>query len=261
MQNYLALLQDVLENGTERPDRTGTGTRSLFGSQLRFNLEQGFPLLTTKKIFIQGIIHELLWFLSGSTNVKYLNDNDIHIWDKWANSDGELGPVYGRQWRNWNGTGIDQISRLVKGLKENPYSRRHIVSAWNPAEIEDMVLPPCHTIFQLYVCEGKLSCHLYQRSGDIFLGVPFNIACYSLFSMMLAQVVGLQAKEFIHTFGDLHLYVNHIKQARQQLSREPRQLPRMKINPDVKDIFAFKYNDFTLEGYDPHPAIRAPVAV
>ena len=261
MQNYLALLQDVLENGTERPDRTGTGTRSLFGSQLRFNLEQGFPLLTTKKIFIQGIIHELLWFLSGSTNVKYLNDNDIHIWDKWANSDGELGPVYGRQWRNWNGTGIDQISRLVKGLKENPYSRRHIVSAWNPAEIEDMALPPCHTIFQLYVCEGKLSCHLYQRSGDIFLGVPFNIACYSLLSMILAQVVGLQAKEFIHTFGDLHLYVNHIKQAQLQLSREPRQLPRMKINSDVKDIFAFKYNDFTLEGYDPHPAIRAPVAV
>ena len=261
MQNYLALLQDVLENGTERPDRTGTGTRSLFGPQLRFDLEQGFPLLTTKKIFIQGIIHELLWFLSGSTNVKYLNDNNIHIWDKWANSDGELGPVYGRQWRNWNGTGIDQISRLVKGLKENPYSRRHIVSAWNPAEIENMALPPCHTIFQLYICEGKLSCHLYQRSGDIFLGVPFNIACYSLLSMMLAQVVGLQAKEFIHTFGDLHLYVNHIKQARLQLSREPRQLPRMKINSDAKDIFAFNYNDFTLEGYDPHPAIRAPVAV
>lgn len=264
MKQYLDLLSDILANGVRRGDRTGTGTLSVFGRQNRYDLAQGFPCLTTKKLHLRSIIHELLWFLRGDTNIKYLHENKVTIWDEWADENGELGPVYGHQWRNWpdlDGGSIDQISNLVEGLKKNPESRRHLVSAWNVAEVDQMALPPCHCLFQFYVANGKLSCQLYQRSADCFLGVPFNIASYALLTMMLAQVVGLKAGEFVHTFGDLHLYLNHLEQAREQLSRTPRPLPTMKINPEVKDIFAFKFEDFTLEGYNPYPSIKAPIAV
>jgi len=245
-------------------DRTGTGTISVFGYQMRFNLEEGFPVLTTKKLHLRSIIYELLWFLCGDTNVKYLHDNKVSIWDEWADSKGDLGPVYGHQWRSWNaadGRTIDQISEVVKMIKEKPDSRRMMVSAWNPGDVDKMALPPCHVMFQFYVSEGKLSCQLYQRSADIFLGVPFNIASYALLTMMMAQVTGLKAGEFIHTFGDAHIYLNHTEQVALQLSRELRPLPKMIINPEVKDIFGFHFEDFTLEGYDPHPHIKAPVAV
>ncbi len=264
MEQYHHLLKHILENGTDRGDRTGTGTRSVFGHQMRFDLSKGFPVITTKKLHLRSIIHELLWFISGDTNIKYLKDNKVSIWDEWADENGDLGPVYGHQWRSWpdgNGGTIDQISKLVDQLKNNPDSRRHIVSAWNVADVEKMALPPCHCLFQFYVADGKLSCQLYQRSADTFLGVPFNIASYALFTMMLAQVCGLEAGEFIHTFGDVHLYSNHFEQAELQLSREIRPLPTMKINPDVKSIFDFKYEDFELIGYDPHPHIKAKVAV
>lgn len=264
MQQYLGLLQDILENGTQKGDRTGTGTISVFGRQIRFDLQQGFPLVTTKKIHLKSIIHELLWFLQGSTNIKYLKENGVKIWDEWADENGELGPVYGHQWRSWptpDGGSIDQISQIVDQIKNNPNSRRIIVSAWNVAEVNKMALPPCHTLFQFYVADGRLSCQLYQRSADVFLGVPFNIASYALLTMMLAQVCDLQPGDFIHTFGDTHLYLNHLEQAKLQLSRTPRPLPRMKINPEVKSIFDFKYEDFTLLDYDPHPSIKAPVAV
>lgn len=264
MQQYHHLLQHILDNGTDRDDRTGTGTRSVFGHQMRFDLSKGFPVITTKKLHLRSIIHELLWFISGDTNIKYLKDNKVSIWDEWADEDGNLGPVYGHQWRSWpDGSGgtIDQIVNLVKGLKNNPNSRRHIVSAWNVADIEKMALPPCHCLFQFYVADGKLSCQLYQRSADVFLGVPFNIASYALFTMMLAQVCGLEAGDFVHTFGDTHLYSNHFEQAELQLSRELRSLPTMKINSSVKDIFSFKYEDFELINYDPHPHIKAKVAV
>lgn len=264
MNAYLDLVRKILKEGHRKSDRTGTGTLSLFGAQLRFDLTAGFPLLTTKKVHLKSVIHELLWLLSGSTNIKYLKDNGVSIWDEWADSQGELGPVYGKQWRRWavpGGGEVDQIAELVKGLRENPDSRRHIVSAWNVADVPAMKLPPCHTLFQFYVADKKLSCQLYQRSADVFLGVPFNIASYSLLTMMLAQVTGLTAHEFVHTLGDVHLYLNHVEQAKLQLERQPRALPRMKLNPEVKDLFAFKYEDFTLEGYDPHPAIKAPVAV
>lgn len=264
MKQYLDLLSDILANGVQRGDRTGTGTLSVFGRQTRYDLAQGFPCLTTKKLHLRSIIHELLWFLRGDTNIKYLHENKVTIWDEWADENGELGPVYGHQWRNWpdlDGGSIDQISNLVEGLKKNPESRRHVVSAWNVAEVDQMALPPCHCLFQFYVANGKLSCQLYQRSADCFLGVPFNIASYALLTMMLAQVVGLEVGEFVHTFGDLHLYLNHIEQAKEQLSRTPRPLPTMKINPEVKDIFAFKFEDFTLEGYNPYPSIKAPIAV
>ena len=257
-------MRHVYAHGVAKSDRTGTGTRSVFGWQMRFDLNAGFPLVTTKKLHLRSIVHELLWFLQGSTNIAYLKDNKVSIWDEWADADGELGPVYGKQWRSWtapDGRVIDQIANVVEGLKTNPNSRRHIVSAWNPGDVDNMALPPCHCLFQFYVANGKLSCQLYQRSADIFLGVPFNIASYALFTMMLAQVCGYQPGEFVHTFGDAHLYSNHFEQARLQLSREPRALPTLWINPDVKDIFAFKFEDFRLDGYDPHPHIAAPVAV
>jgi len=264
MKQYLDLLQHVLANGALKSDRTGIGTRSIFGYQMRFDLADGFPLLTTKKLHLKSIIHELLWFLRGDTNVAYLQDHGVRIWNEWADAAGELGPVYGHQWRSWpapDGHGIDQIARLVEAIKRTPNSRRLIVSAWNVADIDAMKLPPCHCLFQLYVSDGRLSCQLYQRSGDVFLGVPFNIASYALLTQMLAQVCDLQPGEFIHTFGDVHLYLNHAEQALLQLGREPRPLPRMIINPAVKDIFGFRYEDFSLTGYDPHPHIAAPVAV
>jgi thymidylate synthase len=264
VQQYLDLLRHVRDSGVERSDRTGTGTRSVFGYQMRFDLRDGFPMVTTKKLHLRSIIYELLWFLSGSTNVKFLQDNKVTIWDEWADESGELGPVYGSQWRSWpaaDGRHIDQISAVMESLRNNPQSRRHIVSAWNVGEIEKMKLPPCHALFQFYVADGELSCQLYQRSADIFLGVPFNIASYALLTMMAAQVTGLRAKEFIHTLGDAHLYLNHLEQADEQLAREPRALPTMKMNPEVKSIFDFKFSDFTLENYDPHPAIKAPIAV
>ena len=264
MKQYLDLMRHVRENGVFKDDRTGTGTYSVFGYQMRFDLSEGFPLVTTKKTFLKGIIHELLWFLSGSTNIKYLVDHDVHIWDEWADEHGELGPVYGSQWRSWpgpDGKTIDQISRVVEDLKTNPDSRRHIVSAWNVAEVDEMALPPCHSLFQFYVADGRLSCQLYQRSADIFLGVPFNIASYALLNMMIAQVVDLEVGDFVHTLGDAHLYSNHIEQADKQLLREPRSLPTIRINPDVKDILGFKISDFELLEYDPHPGIKAPIAV
>jgi thymidylate synthase len=264
MKQYLDLMRHVLEHGAQKHDRTGTGTISVFGYQMRFNLEEGFPMVTTKKLHLKSIIHELIWFLSGDTNIKYLKDNNVRIWDEWADENGDLGPVYGSQWRSWptaDGRHIDQIAQIIKTIKENPDSRRIIVSAWNVGEIEQMALPPCHAFFQFYVADGKLSCQLYQRSADIFLGVPFNIASYALLTMMVAQVCGLQYGEFIHTLGDAHLYNNHLEQARLQLSRDPKPLPVLKINPEVKDIFSFKYEDFSLENYDPHPHIKATVAV
>ena len=264
MKQYLDLMRHVRENGVFKDDRTGTGTYSVFGYQMRFDLSEGFPLVTTKKTFLKGIIHELLWFLSGSTNIKYLVDHDVHIWDEWADEHGELGPVYGSQWRSWpgpDGKTIDQISRVVEDLKTNPDSRRHIVSAWNVAEVDEMALPPCHSLFQFYVADGRLSCQLYQRSADIFLGVPFNIASYALLNMMIAQVVDLEVGDFVHTLGDAHLYSNHIEQADKQLLREPRSLPSIRINSEVKDILGFKISDFELLEYDPHPGIKAPIAV
>jgi thymidylate synthase len=264
MKQYLDLMRHVMENGTQKHDRTGTGTISVFGYQMRFNLQEGFPMVTTKKLHLKSIIHELIWFLSGDTNINYLKDNGVRIWDEWADAEGNLGPVYGYQWRSWptpNGGHIDQISQIINQIKNNPDSRRIIVSAWNVADVNQMALPPCHSLFQFYVADGKLSCQLYQRSADIFLGVPFNIASYALLTMMVAQVCGLQYGDFIHTFGDAHLYNNHLEQTKLQLSREPRPLPTMKINPDVKDIFSFKYEDFTLENYDPWPHIKGEVAV
>jgi thymidylate synthase len=264
MQSYQDLLRQILETGTRKEDRTGTGTLSIFGHQARYDLAAGFPAVTTKKLHMRSIIHELLWFLSGDTNIKYLHENGVTIWDEWADQDGNLGPVYGHQWRHWkrpDGSEVDQIRNLVEGLKKNPDSRRHIVTAWNPGEVDKMALPPCHAFFQFYVAQGKLSCQLYQRSADVFLGVPFNIVSYALLTMMMAQVVGLEPGDFVHTLGDAHLYLNHVEQAKLQLTREPRALPKMKLNPAVKDIFGFKYEDFTLEGYDPHPAIKAPIAV
>jgi len=264
MQQYLDLMRHVQEHGNQKSDRTGTGTVSVFGYHMRFDLSQGFPLVTTKKCHLKSIIHELLWFLQGSTNIKYLKDNGVSIWDEWADENGNLGPVYGYQWRSWptpDGRHIDQIAQVVEQIRNNPDSRRLIVSAWNVADVDKMKLPPCHAFFQFYVADGKLSCQLYQRSADIFLGVPFNIASYALLTMMVAQVCGLKPGDFVHTLGDAHLYLNHLEQTREQLSRQPRALPRMKINLEVKDIFDFKFEDFDLEGYDPHPAIRAPVAV
>ena len=264
MQQYLELMQHVLTHGHQKSDRTGTGTRSVFGWQMRFNLEDGFPVLTTKKLHLRSIIHELLWFLQGDTNIKYLQDNGVRIWDEWADENGNLGPVYGHQWRHWktpDGREIDQIVQLVEGLKKNPDSRRHLVSAWNPGDVDRMALPPCHALFQFYVADGRLSCQLYQRSADIFLGVPFNIASYALLTLMLAQVCDLKPGDFVHTLGDAHLYSNHLEQAQLQLSRETRALPTLRINPEVKDLFAFRFEDFSLEGYDPHPHISAPVAV
>ena len=264
MKQYLDLLREIRDNGVTKTDRTGVGTKSIFGHQMRFNLQDGFPLLTTKKVFLKGIIYELLWFLKGDTNIKFLTDNNVHIWDEWADENGDLGYVYGKQWRSWEATDgrvIDQISQVVDLIKNHPDSRRILVTAWNPAEIDKMALPPCHCLFQFYVADGKLSCQLYKRSADTFLGVPFNIASYALLTMMLAQVCGLEPGEFIHTTGDTHIYLNHLEQVNEQLSREPRPLPKMIINPDVKSIFDFKYEDFQLEGYDPYPAIKAPVAV
>lgn len=264
MKQYLQLMQYVLDQGVIKQDRTGTGTRSVFGYQMRFDLAEGFPVLTTKKLHLRSIIHELLWFLMGETNIRYLKQNGVSIWDEWADEHGELGPIYGKQWRSWpaqDGRTIDQISQLVDQIHQNPDSRRLIVSAWNPADLEQMALPPCHCLFQFYVAEGRLSCQLYQRSADIFLGVPFNIASYSLLTLMLAQVTGLQPGEFVHTFGDAHLYSNHLEQTTLQLTRQPRPLPTMRINPDVTDIFGFSFEDFELVGYDPHPHIKAPVAV
>ncbi len=264
MKQYLDLLDHVMQNGTSKSDRTGTGTVSVFGYQMRFDLSKGFPLLTTKKLHLRSIIHELLWFLKGETNIKYLTENNVSIWNEWADENGELGPVYGHQWRAWttpDNKTIDQISQVVHQINTNPDSRRMIVSAWNVGEIEKMALPPCHLLFQFYVADGKLSCQLYQRSADIFLGVPFNIASYALLNMMMAQVTGLKPGDFVHTLGDAHLYTNHLDQTRLQLSREPRILPHMNINPDVKDIFSFKIEDFNLSDYDPHPHIKAAVAV
>lgn len=277
MKQYLDLMQHVLDTGTTKADRTGTGTISVFGYQMRFNLAEGFPLVTTKKCHLRSIIHELLWFIAGDTNIKYLNDNGVKIWDDWATEDGELGPVYGAQWRSWptaDGGSIDQLAELIEQIKNNPDSRRLIISAWNPAVLPDagvkphenaangkQALPPCHTLFQFYVADGKLSCQLYQRSADIFLGVPFNIASYALFTMMIAQVCDLELGDFVHTLGDAHLYLNHLEQTKLQLSREPRALPQMKINPAVKSIFDFKFEDFELVGYDPHPHIKAPISV
>ena len=275
MKQYLDLLQHIIDNGYQKGDRTGTGTISVFGYQMRFHLEDGFPLLTTKKVHLRSIIHELLWLLNGDTNIKYLHDNKVSIWDEWADENGDLGPIYGAQWRNWNNEGIDQISEVVEALKNNPNSRRHIVTAWNPSVLPDeksrdfaanvaqgkAALPPCHAFFQFYVADNKLSCQLYQRSADVFLGVPFNIASYSLLTMMLAQVCGLGLGDFVHTFGDVHIYNNHIEQVKLQLSREPRQLPTMRINPEVKSIFDFKYEDFRLENYTPHDAIKADVSI
>ncbi|CAN4272531.1 ThyA Thymidylate synthase [Methylophilaceae bacterium] len=264
MQVYHDLLKHVLQHGHNKEDRTGTGTKSIFGYQMRFNLADGFPLLTTKKVHLKSIIHELLWFLQGSTNIAYLKENGVRIWDEWADENGNLGPVYGYQWRNWpkpDGSHIDQISQVVQAIKTNPDSRRLIVSAWNVADVDQMKLPPCHAFFQFYVADGKLSCQLYQRSADIFLGVPFNIASYALLTMMVAQVCGLKLGDFVHTLGDAHIYSNHMEQVQEQLSRELRALPTMRINPAVKDIFSFKFDDFTLENYDPHPAIKGMVAV
>lgn len=264
MHQYHQLMKHVLDNGVKKEDRTGTGTLSVFGYQSRYNLSEGFPLVTTKKLHLKSIIHELLWFIQGETNIKYLKDNGVSIWDEWADEDGNLGPVYGSQWRSWHGASgetIDQIESVVNQIKKNPDSRRLIVSAWNVAEIEKMALPPCHAFFQFYVANGKLSCQLYQRSADIFLGVPFNIASYALLTMMMAQVTGLKYGDFVHTIGDAHLYLNHIDQANLQLSRECRPLPHMKINSEIKSIFDFKFEDFKLEGYDPHPTIKAPIAV
>ena len=264
MKQYHDLLRHVMDNGIRKDDRTGTGTISVFGYQMRFNLEEGFPALTTKKLHLRSIIYELLWFLKGDTNIRYLHDNKVSIWDEWADENGDLGPVYGRQWRSWataDGRTIDQISEVLKLIREKPDSRRMMVSAWNPGEVEKMALPPCHVLFQFYVANGKLSCQLYQRSADIFLGVPFNIASYALLTMMMAQVAGLKPGEFIHTFGDAHIYLNHTDQVALQLSRDFRPLPRMEINPEVKDIFNFRFEDFTLIDYNPHPHIKAPVAV
>ena len=264
MQAYLDLMRHVLEHGHVKTDRTGTGTRSIFGHQMRFDLAKGFPLVTSKKVHLKSIIHELLWFLAGDTNIAYLKAHGVSIWDEWADANGELGPVYGYQWRSWpapDGRHIDQISQVLRQLRDTPDSRRMIVSAWNPALVDQMALPPCHSLFQFYVADGKLSCQLYQRSADIFLGVPFNIASYALLTLMVAQVCQLQPGEFIHTLGDAHLYSNHLEQAQLQLSREPRPLPVMRLNPAVTDLFTFRFEDFTLEGYDPHPAIRAEVAV
>lgn len=264
MKQYHDLLQHILDHGVKKEDRTGTGTISVFGYQMRFDLSEGFPVVTTKKLHLRSIIYELLWFLQGDTNVKYLKDNGVSIWDEWADENGDLGPVYGHQWRSWpgrDGQTIDQISKLIDQIKKNPDSRRLIVSAWNVADVDNMALPPCHSLFQFYVADGKLSCQLYQRSADTFLGVPFNIASYALLTMMVAQVCGLKPGEFVHTFGDTHLYLNHIEQAKLQLSRDLRPLPVMKINPEVKDIFSFKFEDFELLNYDPHPHIKAAVAV
>jgi thymidylate synthase len=264
MKQYLDLMQHVLAHGTRKTDRTGTGTLSVFAWQMRFDLQAGFPLLTTKKLHTRSIIHELLWFLQGDTNIRYLKENGVSIWDDWADAQGELGPVYGKQWRRWetaDGRTVDQITQLIDGLKHSPDSRRHLVSAWNPGEVQDMALPPCHALFQFYVADGTLSCQLYQRSADIFLGVPFNIASYALLTLMVAQVCGLRPGEFIWTGGDCHLYLNHLEQARLQLTRAPRPLPRMTLNPEISDIFAFRYTDFTLSDYDPHPHIKADVAV
>jgi len=264
MQQYHDLMRHVLEHGNDKGDRTGTGTRSVFGYQMRFDLSEGFPVLTTKKLHLRSIIHELLWFLQGDTNIRYLKENGVSIWDEWADEEGNLGPVYGYQWRSWpapDGRHIDQIATVIEQIKNNPNSRRMIVSAWNPALVDDMALPPCHAMFQFYVADGKLSCQLYQRSADIFLGVPFNIASYALLTMMVAQVCGLQAGEFIHTLGDAHLYSNHFEQARLQLERAPKDLPTMHINPEVKDLFGFKFEDFELVGYDPDPHIKAAVAI
>lgn len=264
MRQYLDLLQHVIDNGVDRGDRTGTGTRGVFGYQMRFDLSQGFPVTTTKKLHLRSIIHELLWFLAGDTNIRYLNDNGVTIWDEWADANGDLGPVYGSQWRSWptpDGGSIDQIANVVEQIRRNPNSRRLVVSAWNPAEVDAMALPPCHCLFQFHVADGKLSCQLYQRSADIFLGVPFNIASYALLTMMVAQVTGLQPGEFIHTLGDAHLYSNHFDQAREQLARTPKKLPVMRINPEVTDLFAFKFSDFSLEDYVADPSIKAPIAV
>ncbi|MGF2616769.1 thymidylate synthase [Rossellomorea vietnamensis] len=264
MKQYLELCEHVLNNGTEKGDRTGTGTVSTFGYQMRFDLSEGFPMITTKKLHLKSIIHELLWFLNGDTNVKYLQDNGVRIWNEWADETGDLGPVYGKQWRSWEGAGgetIDQISELIQTIKNNPDSRRLIVNAWNVGEIEKMALPPCHCLFQFYVADGKLSCQLYQRSADVFLGVPFNIASYALLTMMIANVCDLEPGEFVHTFGDVHIYQNHIEQVKLQLSREPRSLPSIRINKDVKDIFSYTFDDFSLENYDPHPHIKGVVSV
>ena len=264
MQQYLQLVQHIIDHGTEKTDRTGTGTKSCFGYQMRFNLAEGFPLVTTKKLHLKSIIHELLWFLKGDTNIQYLKDHGVRIWDEWADENGDLGPVYGKQWRSWeapNGVVIDQISDLIEQIKKTPDSRRLIVSAWNVGDLSKMALMPCHNMFQFYVADGKLSCQLYQRSADVFLGVPFNIASYALLTMMIAQVCDLEYGDFVHSFGDVHLYNNHMEQANLQLSRKPFPLPTMKINPAVKDIFAFQYEDFTLENYECHPGIKAPVAI
>lgn len=264
MQNYLNLLQHILDHGTDKQDRTGTGTRSVFGYQLRCPLSEGFPLLTTKKVHLKSIIYELLWFIQGNTNVRYLNEHGVSIWDEWADADGELGPVYGKQWRSWSaadGRTIDQLSMLIDGLQHNPDSRRHIICAWNVGDIDRMALPPCHALFQFYVANGRLSCQLYQRSADVFLGVPFNIASYALLTLMIAQVCGYEPGDFVHTFGDVHIYRNHFEQVKLQLSRTPRPLPQMRLNPEIKSIFDFSYEDFTLENYDPYPGIKAPVAV
>ena len=264
MKQYLDLLRHIMEHGTVKSERTGVGTKSVFGYQMRFNLAEGFPLLTTKKVHLRSIIHELLWFIAGDTNIKYLHDNKVTIWDEWADENGDLGPVYGHQWRSWatpQGGKIDQLANVVEQLKKNPNSRRHIVSAWNPGEVDNMALPPCHAMFQFYVADNKLSCQLYQRSADVFLGVPFNIASYALLTQMIAQVCGYELGEFVHTLGDTHIYLNHFEQVETQLSREPRELTKMEINPDVKSIFDFKYEDFNLINYDPHPVIKAPIAV
>lgn len=264
MQTYLDLLRYITQHGTRKSDRTGTGTISTFGYQMRFDLSQGFPVLTTKKLHLRSIIHELLWFLRGDTNLRYLHDNGVTIWDEWADENGDLGHVYGYQWRSWptpDGRHIDQIAQVVESIRHNPDSRRHIVSAWNVAEIDQMALPPCHALFQFYVADGKLSCQLYQRSADVFLGVPFNIASYALLTLMMAQVTGLKPGEFVHTLGDAHIYLNHTEQVALQLTRTPRPLPSMKLNPDIHSIFDFRYEDFTLEGYDPYPSIKAPIAV
>jgi len=260
----LDLLDHIMKNGVDKPDRTGTGIRSVFGYQMRFDLSKGFPMITTKKLHLRSIIHELLWFLKGDTNIAYLKENGVRIWDEWADENGDLGPVYGYQWRSWpapNGESIDQISRLVKGIKNNPNSRRHIVSAWNPAFVDEMALPPCHCLFQFYVADGKLSCQLYQRSADVFLGVPFNIASYALLTMMIAQVCDLDLGDFVHSFGDVHIYSNHFEQVKEQLTRDPRPLPEMIINPEVKNIFDFNFDDFEVVNYNPHPHIKATVAV
>ena len=264
MRPYLELLSEVLVHGTDRPDRTGTGTRSIFGHQMRFDLSKGFPLLTTKRLHVKSIIYELLWFLRGETNARWLQERGVRIWDEWADENGDLGPVYGSQWRSWpdgRGGSIDQIANVVHSIRTKPESRRHIVTAWNPAEVDDMALPPCHCLFQFYVAEGRLSCQLYQRSADIFLGVPFNIASYALLTHMMAQVTGLAPGDFVHSFGDAHLYSNHVQQAREQLQRQPRPLPRLSINPERTSIFDFTFEDFTFTGYDPHPHIKAEVAV